>query len=224
MNIVDAGEKKITVAGREFNILSNVPQEYTAFVDAISELFYYAGSRTLCGACFQHKLRYGTSNGCCGGCLNLSTEGCVQKPIGCALWTCTMIEDLLPPRILRFLNGNYKKRNGWHNRDWNLWSWLSRRGIPMSCFRIQGFDIPCSAKMRRTFVVATKRVHRVLEWQRKQKWQPNWAKMEKLTHANPGTFTNSDQAGAASGSTRPKRSIPGAAPAGLRSSVEQCST
>lgn len=123
---------ELTVGDRKFQILDNVPEEYTALEQAISRLFYLCGSKTLCGACFQGKLldhgycysiKYELtaiyqdiavkrklvsktpwkSYGCCGRCSSLSAQGCVQKPLGCASWQCQYISMLLPERISNFL-------------------------------------------------------------------------------------------------------------------------
>lgn len=139
-----------------FEILDNVPEEYTALSDAISRIFYVCGSGKLCGACFRGELvdysartvpyqhirksrirnpRAFESNGCCGSCSHLSATGCVQKPLGCAGWQCPYSANLLPERISIFLGVEMHTRGGQYStarrpRRNSLKFWVSNK---LSC-------------------------------------------------------------------------------------------
>lgn len=247
MRIEDVKTTPLTVGDKTFNILSNVPEEYTALVDAISSLFYVLGSKKLCGACFQGKLLYDSyaqwlrndksareselaqdvakgshlshwpSNGCCGRCPNLSTEGCVQKPLGCAMWTCYYTRTLLPKEVLDFLGDPRSSHKA------SLKFWLAKRlGYDIfSFFRIQGLSVPLDTQKRRVLRIAANRVQKVAVWLERTH-KTNWPLMEKITYAAPGTFTDGDKAGAAQGSNRRKRPVSRVAATGLRSSADQC--
>lgn len=45
---------QLQVGNKKFEILDNVPEEYTALSDAISRIFYVCGSGKLCGGCTRH--------------------------------------------------------------------------------------------------------------------------------------------------------------------------
>ena len=50
-----------------------------------------------CAACIK-----GPRGGCCHGCKYLGPTGCTYKPIGCAFWMCSELEDKYP-KHLKFL-------------------------------------------------------------------------------------------------------------------------
>lgn len=63
------------------------------FVQAMSDLWNRTGISAICGACFREELskEFGCSlknRGCCGTCPNLSSTGCIAKPMGCASFLC----------------------------------------------------------------------------------------------------------------------------------------
>lgn len=211
---------QLKVGNKLFEILDNVPEEYTALSDAISRLFYVCGSGKLCGACFQGKLinyscrtasditirsfrklhpRAYESHGCCGNCPNLSTTGCVQKPLGCAAWQCPYSAILLPERVSFFLSGNFgidAEPSAYRRRSQGLLygtlsRWLHKRTgrFLFDFFRIRGFDVPLDAKGLKALTIAAKRVNRISDWlERTGLNKPNWPLMEKITRAEKGVL------------------------------------
>jgi len=220
---------EVMVAGKVFNILDNVPEEYTALSDAISELFYVCGSQKLCGACFQGKLldynymdavarpNYAVhkdivldrrkpsdtswaSHGCCSFCKNLSSQGCVQKPLGCAAWQCPYSMLLLPARVSRFIGVVGSFQAECHTRyDGVFARWLKKR---ISCeqstwrrdlfsyFRLAAFENTAFTKRDlEVLTIAARRIKRITNWlQRTGLNKPNWPLIEKITRAEPGVL------------------------------------
>lgn len=167
---------------RQFVILDNIPPEYTRLTDAISALFYACGSQKLCGACFAGKLDLGNgwqkrrpSSGCCQGCENLGPAGCLQKPLGCASWTCEWLRALVPVRVVRFKN--------------DALGILRERGVYVDAFRTGGFAQRHTASQLRAMLRVAIRVERVVAWMKRTGYpQPDWEKMKQVTNAEEGAF------------------------------------
>jgi hypothetical protein len=65
------------------------PKEIERLVEALTRMWSKIGASSNCGKCFQGKLhRTIGAHGCCGGCPSLGKDGCIAKPIDCALFTC----------------------------------------------------------------------------------------------------------------------------------------
>jgi hypothetical protein len=151
-------------------------------VDAISDMFLSCGSWALCSACFagklhtDHKGSPGISKGCCGGCRNLSATGCVQKPLGCALGTCSMMLTFLPRRLRDFL--------------WRAEEWLVRRSIWTAPLRTLGFQIKHSNDQLKAMLILAKRFRRVVAWMKRTGYpRQNGPLLDKVMNADSGTFT-----------------------------------
>jgi len=174
-----------------FVIVNNVPPEYTALTDAISEFLYACGSKTMCGACFGGRFSAAGYNpaytkeengklvsaGCCASnCPLLGSTGCVQKPYGCAHYVCSRLEHVVPAQLLRRFR-----------------HYLARSYFPGKSAWIEGLREAAVQPWRpdwiRSAVLATQRIKRLTKWLKLTGWHPNWPLVEKLSGAEPGTLT-----------------------------------
>ena len=92
-------------------------KEYKQVTDAIMVLWAKHGADKTCKACIE-----GPRGGCCQGCSNLRSSGCVEKPIICAMWACNVIREKHPALIseLRELGTHLKGLFTWGYRTWAL--------------------------------------------------------------------------------------------------------
>ena len=89
-------------------VAAPVAPEYTELVEALTRMYGRIGMHDICRACFRgeklpaipkspwfktagHHGNYGRGSGvgCCTPCGLQGREGCLSKPMGCALWMCT---------------------------------------------------------------------------------------------------------------------------------------
>lgn len=60
-------------------------------IQTIEFLLASSGVQSFCMACIKSP-----EGGCCQGCANLGPNGCVEKPLACALWLCSNARDRFP--------------------------------------------------------------------------------------------------------------------------------
>lgn len=172
---------------KELRIINNIPAEYTALSDALSKLMYAAGSQKLCGACFEGKLhakvwleyKDGTaiSRGCCGGCKNLAFKGCVQKPVGCAGFSCDGLRFLLPERIIQAVEVILRHAFVYPTTGRSCYSSTIEQVLEYHFKR---------AELSR-LQTATARVVKLTRWLEKN-FKPNWPFVARVTKADGGVL------------------------------------
>lgn len=60
-------------------------------ITKINDILTRTGVSSFCNTCI-----HGPEGGCCQGCANLGPDGCINKPIACALWLCNKAALELP--------------------------------------------------------------------------------------------------------------------------------
>jgi hypothetical protein len=179
----------------EFEIITNLPVEYTAMTKAMSELLYACGSKTLCGACFAGKLHVNSawakydsatktynSCGCCSNCVNLMSDGCVQKPMGCAGYMCELLRLALPTRIEHAIR---RIRSFSEPRRQNTYS-PGSACYPPTLRSVAAFAY--TKAQRERMATAAARLRKLTNWVRKTGWKPNWPLVERVAKADPGVL------------------------------------
>jgi len=183
--------KEVEVGGKLFKILNNIPPEYQALVDALSNFYYACGSQKLCGACFAGKLEayyddgkkridpQWRRKGCCGYCPNLSSTGCVQKPVGCASYNCSMLNQLLPARLKGYRIARVASR-AFH------WGHPGAGCYSRELAKVSEHNYTPEAL--RQMRASADTINRWTRWIKMTGWKPDWEKMQEITRAEPGTF------------------------------------
>lgn len=178
---------QLQIGDKTFVIFDNIPAEYIALVDAISAFYYACESKTLCGACFQGKLdRPLEYKGCCGSCPNLSSTGCVQKPVGCARYSCFKLDMLVPEAF----KSDFYKLISYNTGLFNNTGAYDHPGngcYPDTVKRVSEYNYPPDVLAR--LAAAAKEVEALTERLKLSGYKPDWLMLETKLKAESGSLT-----------------------------------